>query len=484
MAENNSPVIKSSDTSEDNQNIFFNVPDKNRMQGPLIQPEAANQVEEEINIETDLPAWQKSLKENSTLIIVCILLVIVLSLGGYLAYYFYFVKSENKPEEVAKVREVTPTPEPIQRNAIVTKTSADWLQKYFQKMECAEESLCGDQADPDRDGLQNLEEFTLGTDPNNPDSDKDGLADGNEVKVFETSPLQASTTGNTKYDDAADAKNGYDSKTPGKKYTDARLSEIKSRMKQYGLHQPTIQTLGESLINLYQFTPDATTSGALPESPPADSALAGVDSSPEAVLDRDTQRSSTIKKLGIALVKFKKASGTYPQTESFTEMAGKVKPYNLVATNSSDPINKEPFIYTYKSLEDGKKFQLTYFSESQKTLIKYTSEQAEKDFNSEDISQRDQQRMQDLETLRSALMTYSVTKMTGDKVFVFPPVSKYKTELSPGFMTSIPKDPVSNLDYDYQVSSTFDSFTLKAVLESPTSGTTGYLCNQEECRRY
>jgi len=36
-------------------------------------------------------------------------------------------------------------------------------------------------ADPDRDGLKNLEEFTWGTDPTNPDSDGAGCFDGWEV---------------------------------------------------------------------------------------------------------------------------------------------------------------------------------------------------------------------------------------------------------------------------------------------------------------
>ncbi|HVR09681.1 MAG TPA: Ig-like domain-containing protein, partial [Thermoanaerobaculia bacterium] len=35
--------------------------------------------------------------------------------------------------------------------------------------------------DPDHDGLTNLEEFQYGTDPNNPDTDGDGLSDGDEV---------------------------------------------------------------------------------------------------------------------------------------------------------------------------------------------------------------------------------------------------------------------------------------------------------------
>src|SRR5258708_37296176 len=49
--------------------------------------------------------------------------------------------------------------------------------------------------DPDHDGLTNLQEFQLGTDPNNPDTDGDGLTDGQEVLMYHTNPLLASTDG-------------------------------------------------------------------------------------------------------------------------------------------------------------------------------------------------------------------------------------------------------------------------------------------------
>ncbi|HWZ46409.1 MAG TPA: Ig-like domain-containing protein [Candidatus Saccharimonadales bacterium] len=49
--------------------------------------------------------------------------------------------------------------------------------------------------DPDHDGLTNLQEFQNGTDPHNPDTDSDGLTDGQEVLMYHTSPLLASTDG-------------------------------------------------------------------------------------------------------------------------------------------------------------------------------------------------------------------------------------------------------------------------------------------------
>ncbi len=49
------------------------------------------------------------------------------------------------------------------------------------------------QLDPDNDGLTNLQEFQLGTDPQKADTDGDGLTDGAEVNTHHTNPLSADT---------------------------------------------------------------------------------------------------------------------------------------------------------------------------------------------------------------------------------------------------------------------------------------------------
>ena len=51
------------------------------------------------------------------------------------------------------------------------------------------------EADPDRDGLPNDVEAALGTDPENPDTDNDGLSDGEEVNTYGTSPVDFDTDG-------------------------------------------------------------------------------------------------------------------------------------------------------------------------------------------------------------------------------------------------------------------------------------------------
>ncbi|MFA5404053.1 MAG: OmpA family protein [Ignavibacteria bacterium] len=58
-------------------------------------------------------------------------------------------------------------------------------------------------ADEDRDGLKTSYEERIGTDPLNPDTDGDGLKDGDEVLKYKTNPLKADTDedGLTDYDE-------------------------------------------------------------------------------------------------------------------------------------------------------------------------------------------------------------------------------------------------------------------------------------------
>lgn len=67
---------------------------------------------------------------------------------------------------------------------------ADWWQiRYFGALGQ------NPAADPDGDGLTNLQEYQAGTDPHNPDTDGDGLTDGYEVNTSHTDPTKADTDG-------------------------------------------------------------------------------------------------------------------------------------------------------------------------------------------------------------------------------------------------------------------------------------------------
>lgn len=93
-------------------------------------------------------------------------------------------------------------------------------------------------SDMDKDGLTYDQELTLGTDPNNADTDGDGLTDGEEVnthktspknfdtdgdgltdgeevKTYKTNPLKKDTDGDT-YSDGVEVKGGYNPLGSGK----------------------------------------------------------------------------------------------------------------------------------------------------------------------------------------------------------------------------------------------------------------------------
>jgi len=53
----------------------------------------------------------------------------------------------------------------------------------------------GGSADPDKDGLTNDQEEMLGTDPKNPDTDGDGLMDGEEINTYQTDAKKADSDG-------------------------------------------------------------------------------------------------------------------------------------------------------------------------------------------------------------------------------------------------------------------------------------------------
>jgi hypothetical protein len=101
--------------------------------------------------------------------------------------------------------------------------------------------------DLDHDGLTGAQELSYQTDPNDPDTDHDGIADGDEVAIYYTNPkLAISDTrpiaAANNWTDGVQIKNGYDPLT-GAKFSATRLALIEAAMNQYQLHEPTITTL-------------------------------------------------------------------------------------------------------------------------------------------------------------------------------------------------------------------------------------------------
>lgn len=486
--------VPASDHPAADDYLFFNVMPKSRPEDGVIDPivHTENQTQTEIQPEPSAVTPGNSSKKI-WIISAAVAGLLLLAAGGYFAYIKFFTSSEEnllnnadglKPASQEQSEQPASTTTPV--------STKEWQKKYFNSEICSTPSICGEEADPDRDGLTNNEEFSAETDPNNGDSDQEGLSDGDEIKIFNTNPLQSHTANDPKYSDSDHMRGGYDIKT-GKLMSSEQIADIVQKMKQFGLHEITIKSLNEALINLYKFTdwnsaPASTSTPAFIQAPPATtssaSALFGYDTSLEAQQDRDTQRSTTIKNIGIALAKYYEDSKTYPKTKDFKEMFTKVKPYIKVASNPEDPINKEQYVYTYASNDNADDFVMSFYSELAKQVIKKRASDAIKDKATEEASIYDDRRKNDLQTLRTALLLYSGKNVAGNQEYVFPTPEKYKTDLVPIYISQIPKDPKTNQDYEYKVSETFDTFTLKVLLDNPSNGTSGFLCNQEECRNY
>jgi hypothetical protein len=69
--------------------------------------------------------------------------------------------------------------------------------------------------DADNDSVTDAQETTYGTNPNNADTDTDGLNDFREIFIYGTDPLDNDTDGDT-FLDGEEVDHDYNPKGPGK----------------------------------------------------------------------------------------------------------------------------------------------------------------------------------------------------------------------------------------------------------------------------
>ncbi len=141
------------------------------------------------------------------------------------------------------------TPATNSKKTNVTKLPIEWLKSKFtpenlnEDGSCKIVSVCGEKADFDNDGLLNIEEYNFLTDPLNPDTDGDGLSDGDEIKVYYTDPTKKDSDNDT-YEDGDEVTNCYDPITAtNSKLSAARKSQITSIATTVPLHKTTIDKL-------------------------------------------------------------------------------------------------------------------------------------------------------------------------------------------------------------------------------------------------
>jgi hypothetical protein len=153
-------------------------------------------------------------------IVIALVVVAILGGGGWWIYNS-FIRSPEQP-----VGPVTTTPQENLLEEIPPTSTGNEIPITETESEIGgglevdervidEEVLFGEPIDRDADGLDDVTEESIGTDPNNWDTDGDELSDGDEAIVWETDPLNPDTDGDG-FSDGAEVKNGYSPVGPGR----------------------------------------------------------------------------------------------------------------------------------------------------------------------------------------------------------------------------------------------------------------------------
>lgn len=150
------------------------------------------------------------------------LIVAFLGIGAYLVYRILKTQNDNdvdilnqpiesgiEPQEQGEDK--APEEEVSEENAINEEENVEEPEKDGS----AENQTPPPPSDTDNDGLNDLEELELGSNPRIIDTDIDGLDDYSEARVYRSNPVLRDTDGDS-YDDGLEVQNGYSPTGPGR----------------------------------------------------------------------------------------------------------------------------------------------------------------------------------------------------------------------------------------------------------------------------
>ena len=154
---------------------------------------------------------------GTKLLVIILGTAVVVGAAGYLSYTLLGAKEPVVPQEqVPAPTGGRLTPEEVNLGGTPAPTPAAPEQPSAAVVAPAAPVV--PDVDTDKDGLSDVEEARLGTDPAKNDTDEDGLNDREEVVIYKTDPLKADTDGDT-YPDGGEVRNGYNPAGPGKLLT-------------------------------------------------------------------------------------------------------------------------------------------------------------------------------------------------------------------------------------------------------------------------
>jgi hypothetical protein len=163
---------------------------------------------------------------------ILLFLLIILLLGG-LAYGGWWFLSRRKSNVQTPAQNTQTNQNNNSQNQTATNSSGNLPNQTNN-----DEILFGQGVDLDKDGLDDVREKEIGTNPQNADSDGDDLSDGDEVIIYKSNPLSADSDSDDlsdgdevliwktnllnpdsdadTYPDGTEVKNGYSPLGPGK----------------------------------------------------------------------------------------------------------------------------------------------------------------------------------------------------------------------------------------------------------------------------
>lgn len=172
------------------QNVTTNKPDLSPPEPPVAE---------------DIPAeYLTESKSNISLKTISIAVASILAVGAiaFTGYYWYTQRD-------------TAEPEPTLQDVIDDNLPRSGVSPTSPEPEVVLEEPIRGSSDLDGDGLTAERELAEGTDPENPDTDGDGLFDGEEIAAFGTDPLNRDTDGDG-FTDGVEVRNGYNPRGDGR----------------------------------------------------------------------------------------------------------------------------------------------------------------------------------------------------------------------------------------------------------------------------
>lgn len=164
----------------------------------------------------DVYSIKEPIGSRKGLLWIIIFVVLFILIVGSVWIYFAFINKaeivdsfplENNLEEVDdNIVDVNNQNNILDDNEQVIVNTEETLEKTEE--EKTDSVIFGNKIDTDNDGLDDVKEYEIGTDPLNWDTDGDGLSDGDEFLVWKTNLLKADTDSDG-YSDGMEIKNGY-----------------------------------------------------------------------------------------------------------------------------------------------------------------------------------------------------------------------------------------------------------------------------------